>query len=409
MKRVLITAGTVYGPLDANKLVSNRVRGIWALGFADWLVDAKHYDVTVLVPDTMSDGMIQEYVALGKVIKHNGFEDYRAKCVELAKTHDAAVMAAAVVNWIPKEPFPGKMPTKGYKAGDIVNIPFYLAPHVIDEMKTANPSLTLIGCKMLVNETDETLIEAAYGVLLKAKCNAVVANDMGRGLRRKLVVNQDRSVQVFDDDFSSFYDCLMGHLEDEHYKTSLMQTDAPISGDIKEIDLFKAVVAKHREGFTVRQDGSDKVFGSVLVPDTMTPRGQSRAYVSPREKDVLDDNPVHLEKVFKEERLVKVCGHAKATLNAPLLLRVLEKYPWATAVLHQHRQLPGVPTVPYYPPGTARDNEREIPGMVFNIEGHGFIACLDKNLDMYRVLSPLVKLMNKLVQRAVSSEIDKLL
>lgn len=54
------------------------------------------------------------------------------------------------------------------------------------------------------------------------------------------------------------------------------------------------------------------------------------------------------------------------------------------AMLHLHEQLPGVPTVPYAPPGTVRDNEREIPGPVFNIEGHGFIACLDDNLDIWK-------------------------
>ena len=52
MKRVLITAGTVYGPLDANKLVGNRVRGLWATQFAGYL-SAKGHEVTLLLPDTM--------------------------------------------------------------------------------------------------------------------------------------------------------------------------------------------------------------------------------------------------------------------------------------------------------------------------------------------------------------------
>ena len=37
--------------------------------------------------------------------------------------------------------------------------------------------------------------------------------------------------------------------------------------------------------------------------------------------------------------------------------------------------------MPYAPPGTVRDNERPILGPVFNIELHGFIACLDENLN----------------------------
>ena len=66
-------------------------------------------------------------------------------------------------------------------------------------------------------------------------------------------------------------------------------------------------------------------------------------------------------------------GRGKATLNAPLLIKVGEKF-GADAVLHQHRQLEGVPTVPHAPPGTVRDNDRDVPGPAFNIEGHGFVA-----------------------------------
>jgi len=49
---VLITAGGVYGRLDDNKLVGNRVRGIWACRFAGYLASKGHF-VSLLVPDTM--------------------------------------------------------------------------------------------------------------------------------------------------------------------------------------------------------------------------------------------------------------------------------------------------------------------------------------------------------------------
>ena len=374
MKRVLITAGTVYGPLDANKLVGNRVRGIWAAQFAEFLL-GKGHQVTLLVPDTMPKEVLYKHVLIRgslQVIEHKGFWDYQTRCIALAPEHDAAVMAAAVVNWIPAEPFEGKMPTKGYNEGDVIQIPFILAPHVIDQMKVANPKLTLIGCKMLVNASEDELIEAAYGVLLKAKCNAVVANDMGHGLKRKLIVNQDRSVQEYNADFEGFYANLLGHIEDEHYSTSLLKVTR-----VEDTD-FDEVVRVHREGFTPRQQGSEMVFGSIFVPG----RGMKMlGTVSAREKAGHDIQPVFLLSI--QDRVIEVCGNQKATLNAPLLVRVAQKYPEARAVLHQHRQLPGVPTVPYAPPGTVRDNEREIPGPVFNIEGHGFIACLDDNFKMF--------------------------
>lgn len=382
MKRVLITAGPVYGPLDANKLVGNRVRGLWATQFAKYLADRGH-QVVMLIPDTMPDPFGQETTPVA-IVRHKGFWDYQEKCGDLSPKVDAAVMAAAVVNWIPAQPYGGKMPTKGYNEGDIIQIPFVLAPHVIDQMKVANPGLTLIGCKMLVNAPHDELIEAAYGVLIKAKCNAVVANDMGHGLKQKYVVNQDRSVQVYDNDFEGFYANLLGHIEDVHYSTMRQHEDVPVESTRR---LFDAVIEKHRAGFTPRQDGAQEVFGSVFVPTMFTDSGllfqMYAGLLSPREKGQMftADEAVALQSL--QGHLLRVVGRTKATLNAPLLLRVAQKYPSASAILHQHRQLPDVPTVPYAPPGTVRDNEREIPGPVFNIEGHGFIACLDDKLEIF--------------------------
>lgn len=383
MKRILITAGTVYGPLDANKLVGNRVRGLWAAHLARHLTDLG-YPVTLLVPDTQQRSALSLYTGESPnltVVEQHGFNDYRDKCKAMAAGHDVAIMAAAVVNWIPAEPYPGKMPTKGYKAGDIIQVPFVLAPHVIDEMKVANPKLTLIGCKMLVNAPEDDLIEAAYDVLLRARCNAVVANDMGRGLKRKLIVNKDRTVQEYDNDFEGFYDNLIGHIEDVHYQTDGTLGSSTAPAEARRV--FDAVVEKYRHRFVLRQAGSDRVFGAVYVPTF----NYSKGLVSPREKGQMFSsvNAVDLDQVLN--RTCYVHGPSKATLNAPLLARVAQQYQVhrPVAVLHLHEQIPGAPTVPYAPPGTVRDNEREIPFPIFNIEGHGFIACLKPNLDLWDV------------------------
>jgi hypothetical protein len=70
----------------------------------------------------------------------------------------------------------------------------------------------------------------------------------------------------------------------------------------------------------------------------------------------------------------------RATLNAPLLIRTGRSHTKdgrRMPVLHLHRPLADVPTVPYGPPGTVRDNNREIPGPVFNVKGHGFVKVLN--------------------------------
>ena len=87
--------------------------------------------------------------------------------------------------------------------------------------------------------------------------------------------------------------------------------------------------------------------------------------------------------INETKREIDIQENGKASLNAPLLFRHAEKFN-CKYVLHLHEQLPDVPTVEYAPPGTTRDNLREIPAKTYNIEGHGFIACLDENLEIVK-------------------------
>ena len=395
MKRVLITAGQVYGMLDDNKLVGNRSRGIWAVKLADTLAmmdfaqeeeDGLEYDfqITLLVPDTFPKERIEAHInrmAIEKVtvVKHRGFDDYREKCHQLAGEHDYAIMASAVVNWIPTTPVPGKMATKGYKVGDKIDISFYLAPRVIEEMKLYNPTLTIIGCKMLAGADDETLVEAAYGVLRRSKCNVVVANDLTAGLRRKLLVYPDRSVHEYDNDWPGFEKALCDLLQDRWWKT--IGQDEPV-GSSPAIDrarlYFDQIVDKYRDRFLHPVDGKDMVFGSLAVPV-----GKAAWLVSPRTKGKLftSKDAVLIQSFALPGRTIHVRGLSKATLNAPLLIRTSAAYD-NCAVLHLHEEHPMGVTVPYGPPGSERDNSREIVGPVMNIEGHGFVATLNEDLWM---------------------------
>lgn len=390
MKRVLVTGGPVYGPLDSNKLVGNRVRGLWAGKFAEYLMRLG-YPVTLLVADTHSrlEGQVVGEHAMLDVVTHRGYWDYAEKCYAMALTHDAAVMAGAVVNWIPAEPIVGKMETKGYEEGAIIQVPFVLAPRVINRMRTLNPKLTLVGCKMLIGSTPEELVDAAYHVSLTAKCNVVVANDMKAGLRTKRLVYPDRTVVDYENDFEGFFEALKAVINDEHWhseEVSAHNEHILAEGWCAEARAtLDRVVEKYRDRFSPRGDG--KVFGSLLVPIL------GRGYLaSPREKGTMFSaaEAVWVPKIIEEDREVRVGLGARATMNAPLLVRFAQHVRRARQqgmmyggkepiVLHLHEQLPGVPTVPYGPPGTDRDNMRVLPegAQAFNIEGHGFVACLD--------------------------------
>lgn len=385
MKRVLVTAGTVYGRLDDNKLVGNRIRGIWATKFAFWLCE-RGYDVTLLVPDTTDTKATpfnqHPYMWNGdgpppfkgkfELVTHGGYFDYAEKCYAFAPTHDAAVMAAAVVNWIPKEPFKGKMPTEGFREGDRISVDFILAPRVIDRMRKLNPKLTLIGCKMTSRSTKEETFRAAYQTLLKGHCNVVIANDLSN-LKDKFLVYPDASRVDLNGDFDQMYRDLEALLRDEFYSTETHQDgfkDPPRAELDAALRMFDLICEKQRERFQKRPHGGPAhVFGSVAV------RVAEGTYlVSPREKGVLfnSKDAVLVTKVDRSRRVIHTIRCNKATLNAPLLISVLEQFK-RRAVVHLHEENPEWPTLPYGPPGSVRDNHRVIERPEFNIKGHGCV------------------------------------
>lgn len=160
-----------------------------------------------------------------------------------------------------------------------------------------------------------------------------------------------------------------------HYRTRLERTI--LTGSTTVFDL---IVLKYRDRFVKETGNGDwRVFGSVCVPSVQG------WLVSPREKGTaFTGKDAVLVKEIKDDEIL-VWGPNKATLNAPLLVRMCQAFPSATAILHLHEQLPGTPTVPFVVPSSLDEGLMPIPGPVYNIEGHGFIACLDQNLDIWKV------------------------
>jgi len=96
-------------------------------------------------------------------------------------------------------------------------------------------------------------------------------------------------------------------------------------------------VEKYRPRFIKRQAEHDQVFGAVFIPTPTYAKG----LVSPREKGQMFTSADATVLGSVTDRTCYVFGPNKATLNAPLLLRVAQQYQ-PTAVLHLHEQLPGV-------------------------------------------------------------------
>ena len=362
-KRILITGGPVHAYIDAVKLVTNRFKGGRMAQMANEFVDSYPCNVTYLC--TRDSTQPKPHPRL-TVVFHDGFEDYREKVKSLAARHTDIVLGAAVANLIPANPIKGKFPSHHYKPGDIIPIDFTIAPRIVDEVKAAAPLANLFGFKLLAGVPHEELIHAAYETLLESSSLAVIAHD-AKDLQKKYIVTKERGVHPVENE--GLLDYLWSLMTDEYYRTSVI----PQEHVSEEEAVFRAEVTRWTqqmpELFTRVESGL--LFGTIAM---RPPSGAEGFWTTSRGKKELS-GAVYVKNVDHADRRVYAVN-TKATLNAPLLDRIFQTMPTVQSIVHAHHQLDELPTLPYAPPGSVRDTEREATSS-FNIAEHGCFLLFD--------------------------------
>jgi hypothetical protein len=305
-KKVLITVGPIPARLDSVKFLTNRFKGGLALKTAQYLADAGN-DVTIVA------WKFAELNTSLPIIRIDDVVDYYNKV--LAFEANAYILAAAVANLMPSNPYEGKFPSHKYQVGEKFNIEFEIAPRVIDEIKKKYPRSTLIGYK-LYDGTEEDLIAAAKKTLFDSTANIVFANNPKWAKERKIVLTQDGA--IFDCNFDEHLKLMNKVINEEFYSTTTPSYDEePLSED------EKFVVNNYP---TFEKDG--RTYGTFAVKRKSsfitTTRGKKNGNTAVSE--VYDVN--HSTK--------QIAASEKATLNAPLLAKMFELNPSFTILLHGH-------------------------------------------------------------------------
>ena len=377
MAKILVTGGPVHAKLDAVKIVTNTFKGGRMAGLAKDLKEWGHEVTYLTSKHTVPPSKLR--VALAT---HDGFDDYAGKIDMNAPYYDMLVMGAAVANLIPEPPWgvDKKFPSHDYVEGAVVNVPFRVAPRVIDMVKDINPYCTLVGFKLLANVEDEELIRAAYTVNLGARADLVVANDRA-DLDRKLLVTKERS--VIPTDSLGMVETLDALARDKHYHTLVEpQYQVPEGQPATDVSraMKRAVAAYERLRAHYEPEMEDNgrfhhdgfLFGCIAV------RSTGDAFVcSARGKQNLSEfvHVARVDHVLREVHAVQ----GKASLNAPLLDMVFKAHPKAHAIVHIHRTDRNLPKVPWAPPGTVRDSCRDALPPNFEIEHHGTFQTLTED------------------------------
>jgi DNA / pantothenate metabolism flavoprotein len=313
MKKVLITVGPIPARLDSVKFITNRFKGGLALKTAHYLAE-KGLDVTIVGwKFTQLDTKL-------KVIHIEDVMDYYEKV--LAFQADAYILAGAVANLMPSNPYEGKFPSHKYKVGEKFNVEFEIAPRVIDEVKKKYPTAALIGYK-LYDGTDEDLIASAKKTLFDSKANLVFANHPAWAKDRKYALTQDGA--LYQCSFDEHNELLYKLISSKFYSTKIVEECAIAINDlVSEVEKTYPTCIKDERvygTFAVRNEDGKSFF--------TTTRGKRKSGVHGESGSI-----VGILNVDHESRVIH--STAKATLNAPLLSKVFELNTNFNIIVHGH-------------------------------------------------------------------------
>lgn len=368
---ILITGGPVYGKLDDVKYITNKFKGGLISKLADQLqsIAGEQTQITYL---TSKGSKIPSSNSIN-IVYHDGFFEYQKKVLEFAPQMDAVILGAAVANLIPKEPFTGKFPSHNYRIGETINIPFIIAPRVIEQVKSVAPKVHLFGFKLLSGVKHEDLIDIAYETALKARADAIFANDTMDLMAKYAVTKEFSIIPLTADTYANF---IWQAINDQYYKTETVKIVVKVKESTKEC--FEKYKTMYSDKF-VKLYGGQYRFGTIAVR-----MDDNMFYTTIRGKEDFSESTVVFY-VNQRTRSVYIPeGFKKATLNAPLLANLFKSNPEIAVIVHFHDNSDdSLQTLSYAFPGTVRDSVRHISSS-FNINYHGVFLLYNEMGELIR-------------------------
>ena len=168
-KRILITAGPTWVPIDTVRVISNTASGKTGILLAKALakLDAK---VTLLLGPVGSYHIDKNI----KVIDFNFFEELNSliKSELRSKRYDIVIHSAAVSDYTPLS----KVRKKISSNAKILSLTLKQTPKIINSLRKLSPGSFLVGFKFEPQAVKSILIKEARSLIRRAKLNIAVAN-----------------------------------------------------------------------------------------------------------------------------------------------------------------------------------------------------------------------------------------
>jgi phosphopantothenoylcysteine synthetase/decarboxylase len=189
-KRILITAGPTWVPIDKVRVISNTATGQTGILLAEKL-QSKGAKVTLLLGPTeaccISAGI--------KVIRFKFFDELEESLIhELRRNkYDVLVHSAAVSDYKVRGAYRPKV-SSDKKLWNLSLVP---TRKIIDSIKKVSPSLFLVGFKFIPDSTERALVIAAKALMVHSGSDLVVANTLINNRYRARIVKKNAVSRSF--------------------------------------------------------------------------------------------------------------------------------------------------------------------------------------------------------------------
>jgi len=180
-KKILITCGPTWVPIDQVRVISNRSTGQMGHLLTKELLKAG-------AKVTLLEGPVTDFfVAKNATIKKFYFYDDLLKLLktELKKKVDIIIHAAAVSDYKPTKTYRRKLHS-GLSKVNLVLVP---TQKIIDIIRQLTPAATLVGFKLEPESGTSALRKKGIKLAHQADCDFVVANTTAQNRYRAKIIN----------------------------------------------------------------------------------------------------------------------------------------------------------------------------------------------------------------------------
>jgi phosphopantothenoylcysteine decarboxylase/phosphopantothenate--cysteine ligase len=165
-KKILMTAGPTIEQIDPVRIITNQSSGKTGVSLATELISAGAKVTFVYGPGTEKPPKGAKII---NVLSSREMYDVIKK--ELKNRFDIVIMAAAIADYIPKNPSKNKI--KSSKTN--LSISLKKTPKIIDQIKKLQKNVLLVGFKAEVNVTNTQLIKSAQKKLKESLSDLIIS------------------------------------------------------------------------------------------------------------------------------------------------------------------------------------------------------------------------------------------